>query len=217
MAVLLRVVVMEGAMAAVLFSSAGRLDLPWFWVLLGVHGSMLWAGMRRIDADLFEERLRPGPGGRSRQIRLLAAPMILGHLLVAGMDVGRFDWSGPIPLGVRLVALAAYTAAVGLSVWSMVANRFFSPVVRIQAERGHHVISTGPYGYLRHPGYAGLMVGGLTGGVVLGSWWSLVPMVPLAVLFLWRTSMEDRFLIEGLEGYADYTSRVRYRLLPGLW
>ena len=170
-----------------------------------------------MDPDLREERVRPGPGGRSRRIRFLALPLILAHLVVAGLDVGRFGWSGPIPLAVQATALAGYAAGMGLSLWAMAANRFFSPVVRIQAERGHHVITSGPYGYLRHPGYTGLIVGSICGGVALGSWWSLVPLAPFVGMFLWRTAMEDRFLHEGLEGYVGYAQRVRYRLVPGLW
>ena len=217
MAIVSRVLIMEGLLAATLFASAGRIDLPWFWAVLALHAALLLAGIRFMDPDLRKERLRPGPGGRSRRVRLLALPMILGHLVVAGLDVGRFGWSGPIPVAVQAAALAGYAAGMGLSLWAMAANRFFSPVVRIQAERGHHVVSTGPYAYLRHPGYTGLIVGSVCGGVALGSWWSLVPLAPFIGLFLWRTAMEDRFLHDGLEGYAGYAGRVRYRLVPGLW
>ena len=178
---------------------------------------MFLAGVPFMDPDLRKERLQPGPGGRSRQVRLLALPMILGHLVVAGLDVGRFGWSGPIPVAVQAAALAGYAAGMGLSLWAMAANRFFSPVVRIQAERGHRLVSSGPYAFLRHPGYTGLIVASLCGGVALGSWWSLVPLAPFVGMFLRRTAMEDRFLHEGLEGYAGYAGRVRYRLVPGLW
>ena len=217
MKIMFRVLVMESILAAILFTSAGHVDLPWFWAVMGLHAALLVTGIRFMDPGLREERLRPGPGGRSRQIRFLALPMILAHLVVAGMDVGRFGWSGPIPFLVQAAALAGYSAAMGLSLWAMAANRFFSPVVRIQAERGHRVVTVGPYAYLRHPGYTGLIVGSMCGGVALGSWWSLVPLAPLVGMFLWRTSMEDRFLHEGLEGYVGYARRVPYRLVPGLW
>jgi protein-S-isoprenylcysteine O-methyltransferase Ste14 len=118
---------------------------------------------------------------------------------------------------VQAAALAGFAAGLGLSLWAMSANRFFSPVVRIQAERGHRLVSSGPYARLRNPGYTGLIVASLCGGVALGSWWSLVPLAPFVGMFLWRTAMEDRFLHEGLEGYAGYANRVRYRLVPGLW
>ncbi|QDV36886.1 methyltransferase family protein [Tautonia plasticadhaerens] len=217
MAMILRALMVEFLLAAILFASAGRIDLPWLWAVLALHATMLLAGIPFMDPDLRKERVRPGPGGRSRQVRWLALPMILAHLVVAGLDVGRFGWSGPIPAVVQAVALAGYAAGMGLSLWAMAANRFFSPVVRIQAERGHRLVSSGPYARLRHPGYTGLIVGSLCGGVALGSWWSLVPLAPLVGMFLWRTAMEDRFLHEGLEGYAGYARRVRYRLMPGLW
>jgi protein-S-isoprenylcysteine O-methyltransferase Ste14 len=217
MAMILRVVHMEGLLAVTLFGSAGRIDLPWFWAVLALHTALFLVGVRLMDPELRRERLRSGPGGRSRRVRLLAMPMILGHLVVGGLDVGRLGWSGPIPLRVQATALAAYAAAMGLSLWAMAANRFFSPVVRIQAERGHHLDSSGPCRFLRHPGYTGLIVASLCDGIALGSWWSLLPLAPFVGIFLWRTAMEDRFLHEGLEGYAGYAGRVRYRLVPGLW
>src|SRR3954452_658601 len=156
MAMILRVLIVECLLAATLFISAGRIDLPWFWAVLALHATMLLAGVPFMDPDLRKERVRPGPGGRSRRIRVLAVPMLLGHLVVAGLDVGRFGWSGPIPVAVQAVALAGCAAGMGLSLWAMAANRFFSPVVRIQAERGHHLITAGPYRVLRHPGYTGM-------------------------------------------------------------
>ena len=207
----------EAAMAAVLFGSAGRLDLPWFWGLIAVHGTLLTIGVRSIDPGLREERLRPGPGGKGRRVRLAAVPFLLAHLVVAGLDVGRFGWSGSIPSAAHAAALAGYTAGMGLSIWAMAVNRYCSPVVRIQAERGHRVITVGPYRWLRHPGYAGMLVSAFCGGIVLGSWWSIVPLVPVVALFLHRTAMEDRFLRDGLEGYAGYAEAVRYRLVPGVW
>jgi protein-S-isoprenylcysteine O-methyltransferase Ste14 len=173
--------------------------------------------MLAIDPGLRAERHRPGPGGRSRRVRFFALPLLVAHLVVAGLDIGRFGWSGPMPVAVQAGALLGYAAGMGLSIWAMIANRFFSPVVRIQNERGHHVVSSGPYRFLRHPGYTGVILGSLCGGVALGSWWSLLPLAPLVAVFLHRTALEDRFLREGLDGYADYALRVRYRLVPGLW
>src|SRR3954451_18494093 len=200
MAMVLRVLIVECLLAATLFASAGRIDLPWFWAVLALHASMLLAGVPFMDPDLRKERVQPGPGGRSRRIRLLALPMLLGHLVVAGLDVGRFGWAGPIPAAVQAVALAGCAAGRGLSLWAMAANRYFSPVVRIQAERGHQLVSSGPYALLRHPGYTGLIVGSICGGVALGSWWSLVPFARFVGMFPCRTAMGVRFLHERLEG-----------------
>src|SRR4028118_1191500 len=131
MAMILRVLIVEGVLAAVLFASAGRTDLPWFWAVLAVHSALMTVAMSPIDPALRKERLRPGPGGKDRYLRLIALPFILGHLIVAGLDVGRFHWSRPIPAGVQAVALIGYTAGMALSVYAMANNRFFSPVVRI--------------------------------------------------------------------------------------
>ena len=117
----------------------------------------------------------------------------------------------------RPLALVGYAAGMALAVCAMAANRFFSPVVRIQHERGHTLVTSGPYRFVRHPGYVGAILASLCGGVALGSWWSLVPLAPFAALFLRRTAVEDRMLRADLDGYAGYAERVRYRLVPGLW
>ena len=106
MAMILRVLIVEGVLAATLFASAGRIDLPWFWAVLAVHSALLTVGMSSIDPDLRRERLKPGPGGRDRYLRLIALPFILAHLTVAGLDVGRFHWSryATSPIRPRAVA-----------------------------------------------------------------------------------------------------------------
>src|SRR3954469_14981082 len=190
----LRVLIVEGLLAATLFASAGRIDPPWFWAVLAVHSALLTVGMSSIDPDLRRERLSPGPGGRDRYLRLIALPFILAHLIVAGLDLGRFHWTGPVPGGVQAAALVGYTAGIALSVCAMLANRFFSPVVRIHHERGHTLITAGPYRFVRHPGYVGAILASACGGVALGSWWSLAPLAPFAALFLRRTVVEDRML-----------------------
>jgi protein-S-isoprenylcysteine O-methyltransferase Ste14 len=216
-AMILRVLAFEAAMAAIMFGSAGRWDLPWFWAVLGIHTVLMIVAVSLISPDLRKERLRPGPGGQDRRIRLFAVPMVVAHLVVAGLDAGRFGWSGQLPAAVHAAALMSYGAAMALSIWAMASNRFFSPVVRIQAERGHHLVTAGPYHFLRHPSYVGTIIASLSGGIALGSWWSLVPLVPFVLLFLRRTILEDRMLRRELEGYAGYAERVRYRLVPGLW
>lgn len=217
MKVLTRVVLAEMSVGAVLFAAAGRMDLPWFWAVLAVHATAMAAGLSAIDPDLLRERVKPGPGARGPNMRIVALPMILAHLVVAGLDVGRFGWTGPLPAGVQAGALVSYAAGLALAFWAVRTNRFFSSVVRIQTDRGHEVVSSGPYARLRHPGYTGVMVATLSGGVALGSLWSLVPLAPLLALFLWRTLIEDRMLRLELPGYADYARRVRTRLIPGLW
>jgi protein-S-isoprenylcysteine O-methyltransferase Ste14 len=118
---------------------------------------------------------------------------------------------------VEAVALIGYTSGLALSVCAMLNNRFFSPVIRIQRERGHTLVTSGPYRFVRHPGYVGAILASACGGVALGSWWSLAPLAPFAALFLRRTAVEDRMLRADLHGYAGYAERVRFRLVPGLW
>jgi protein-S-isoprenylcysteine O-methyltransferase Ste14 len=99
----------------------------------------------------------------------------------------------------------------------MLTNAFFSCTVRIQEERGHVVVSEGPYRYVRHPGYVGFIVSGLVTPIVLDSLWALVPAALAASLLVFRTSLEDSTLRKELSGYDEYAGRVRYRLLPGVW
>jgi Putative protein-S-isoprenylcysteine methyltransferase len=204
-------------LAAVLFVSAGRLNLPFFWAYLGINVALMAGLMAGVDPGLMEERWHPA--GERKQLLplvLVGFPLYLGHLAIAGLDAGRFHWSR-VPPGVQIGTLVLFAASWALVDWAMVANRFFSSVVRIQTERGHHVVTAGPYRYVRHPGYAGAIVGLVAGPIVLGSWWALSPVAPMVLFVLWRTVAEDRFLRQKLPGYAAYAERVRYRLLPGIW
>jgi protein-S-isoprenylcysteine O-methyltransferase Ste14 len=208
------------AMAGLLFGSAGRWDLPMFWLYL--VATLIISGvalvlMYRRSPDLIQERLRPGPGERDRlSVRVLVLAMML-HWAVAGLDVGRFRWSGHVPVVAQLVGLLGYVVGLGVMVWAILANRFFSSAVRIQADRGHYVITSGPYRIVRHPGYAGAVLFFLCSGIALGSWWSVLPMVVAAARLIYRTSLEDRMLQRELAGYRDYARMVRYRLVPGVW
>jgi protein-S-isoprenylcysteine O-methyltransferase Ste14 len=208
------------AMGGLLFGSAGRWDLLMFWLYylatLAVSG-IATALIYRGSPDLIQERMHPGPGERDR---LSVSVLLLGmaaHWATAGLDVGRFHWSDRVPLVGQLAALAGYVGGLSLMVWATLVNRFFSSAVRIQADRGQHVITTGPYRFVRHPGYAGAILFFLCSGVALGSWWSVLPMALGAARLVYRTSLEDRMLRRELRGYPDYARKVRYRLVPGVW
>jgi protein-S-isoprenylcysteine O-methyltransferase Ste14 len=202
---------------AILFGCAGRWDLPMYWAYLGVWATAAVVATFLVDPTLIRERIHPGPGGEDQATAILLAPLWLGQCVIAALDVGRYHWSDTVPIAVQGIALLAMAAGVAVVVWSEVVNRFFSPVIRIQTERGHRVITVGPYRYLRHPGYAACLLIFLAAGLVLGSWLAVLPGVLMVLLILRRTAKEDRLLHEQLEGYADYARRVRYRVFPRVW
>ena len=202
---------------ALLFGSAGHWNLPMFWAYFGVWFAGTTIGGLLMDPTLFKERLRPGPGAHFFWSDWLFPPLLLGQYVVAGLDVGRFHWSDDMPLPVQMVGLTVMAAGLAFGLWATVVNRFFASAVRIQTDRGHHVITSGPYRFVRHPGYAAFPVILTGGGLALGSWLAafigLIMFLPILV----RTVREDRFLQERLEGYGAYAQKVRYRLLPGVW
>ena len=140
----------------------------------------------------------------------------LAVLVVAGLDE-RFGWPPPIAPWVQVVAFALVLAGLAFATWAMVANQSFSAVVRIQADRGQTVVTSGPYRFVRHPGYAGGMLAWLAAPLALGSLWALLPAALTAIALVIRTILEDRMLHADLPGYAEYAQRTRARLLPGVW
>jgi protein-S-isoprenylcysteine O-methyltransferase Ste14 len=199
-----------------LFGSAGRVDLPLFWAyLLDCVVSFSIAGLI-IEPELFRERIRPG--GRPIELRYYA--LILppaAHWLIAGFDVGRFHWSDTIPTGVRIGGLAIFASGLALIVWAMRVNRYFSSIIRLQEDRGHELVTGGPYRWVRHPGYIAALMFCVSSGFALGSWLSMLPEIICVPLLLNRTIAEDRFLKAHLKGYSQYAGAVRYRLVPGIW
>ena len=202
--------------AVVLFATAGRLDLPMFWLYLAVLGGVCAASLLLIDEDLAQERMRPG--GRPVGLRLrLAFLLCIAHWAIAGLDRGRFHWSDNVPLLPRLVAIIVFATGLSLFIWAMHVNRFFSSVTRIQRERGHHLVTTGPYRWVRHPGYAGAIPATVASGIALCSWLAAAIGAIGVPLLLWRTIAEDRMLRAELPGYEAYAQSVRWRLLRGVW
>lgn len=137
-------------------------------------------------------------------------------MLVAGLDV-RYHWSAGFSLAVEMLGLGLIVTGYVIASYALIENAFFSGTVRIQEERGHKVISSGPYRWMRHPGYAGSMLASLGMPLLLDSAWSFLPVIVFGVFFIIRTSLEDRFLQDNLAGYREYAQTVRYRLLPGVW
>ncbi len=212
----LRVIVYVLILAACLFVAAGRADLPWFWAYLAVFSSIAIAGTLLVDPEVLAERHRPGGRKPPLGLNLLILPAIAQHI-VAGLDVGRYQWTNGLPAWVQAVALTLTAAGWGVSFWAMRVNRFFSSVVRIQTERGHHVVTGGPYRWVRHPGYASGLVYVITTGVALGSLPSILPNLAVVPFLLYRAVTEDRLLKSELPGYEEYAAHVRYRFFPGVW
>jgi protein-S-isoprenylcysteine O-methyltransferase Ste14 len=210
------VLALEAVILSVLLTAAGRIDLPWVWAVAATHGTCLAIYARAMDNNLLCERLRPGGPEHDRWLRLIQIPLVLSHLVMAGLDL-RFGWSGDVSALVHVAGLMLLAASLLLTAWAVRTNRFFSSVVRIQDDRGHQVVSGGPYRFVRHPGYLGMLGGAVGGGLGLGSWWSLLPLVALALVVALRAAREERLLSRSLAGYADYAQLVRFRLVPGLW
>ncbi|HEY6867761.1 MAG TPA: isoprenylcysteine carboxylmethyltransferase family protein [Candidatus Eisenbacteria bacterium] len=209
-----------GVLAALYVLAAGRFDLPAFWCYLAVVvGSSLAIipVLARRSPGLLEERMRPGPGERDR----ISIPAMVGGLvaswLVAALDTGRFRGSGGLPFAVQGAAWIGVVAGYAIVAWAMLVNRFFSSAVRHQADRAQTVVTAGPYAWVRHPGYTGGLLFLLATPVALGSWWAVLPIVPVVLAVVRRTGLEDAMLQRELEGYAGYARRVRFRLVPGVW
>ncbi len=209
-------------MGVALFWSAGRIDWWPAWAALGVMA--VWTAATAVvvlhyNPDLLAERLGPRKGEKSWDAAIvpLIGLITLVRYILAGLDQ-RNGWTGGLPVAAQLAALAL--CALGhdvLFVWATAANPFFSRIVRIQSERGHAVVTGGPYRWVRHPAYAGTILYELTVPVLLASWPAMIASGLSALLLVLRTALEDRTLQEELIGYGDYARKVRYRLLPGIW
>jgi protein-S-isoprenylcysteine O-methyltransferase Ste14 len=208
--------------AVLLFVPAGTLNWPGAWVFLGfmVASGLGFGGwLARTDPGLLAERMRPPiradqPAADKRLLAVFFA-VILVWFITMGLDE-RFH-PGRMPLALQVLGLALLIASNVFIMWVFRTNTFAAAVVRVQSERGHHVISSGPYAFVRHPMYSGAVPFMVGIALLVGSWWGAAISPIFALLFGARTLIEERTLMTGLPGYADYAARVRYRLLPALW
>ena len=194
----------------------------WAYIMLAVVaviGSRLIA--LRVSPEMLAERSRAGeaqgvPAWDRRLVFIVALAGPLATVLVAGLD-HRFGWPPHFTWAAQITGGVVLALAYAFSSWAMISNRFFSAVVRIQAERDHQVVRSGPYAVVRHPAYAGGILAMLVTPLMLDAAWSIVPAACVAVAMAVRTALEDRTLRERLQGYQEYCTSVRYRLLPGVW
>jgi len=208
-------------LAAALFIPAGRLAWLEAWIYLVVHyllALMTAIWMLRTNPELAQERTQPGKNVKhwDQTIVAINLTLTLALYIVIGLDAGRFGWSA-VPWSVRLLGLLGFIPAFGLPVGAARANAFLSSRVRIQEDRGHQVVDSGPYRYVRHPMYVGMMFFDISLPLLLGSWWGMVVGGAMIVIVFVRTALEDRTLQAELPGYVEYTRKVKYRLIPGIW
>ena len=193
----------------------------WVYAIIGILGFAISRVLAaRRHPDLLAERARFLQHEDAKPWDKYLSPLVgLGGgliPLVAGLDA-LFDLSPPFSLPVKILALVSILAGYVLGSYALIENRFFSGMVRIQTDRGHQVVSSGPYRWVRHPGYAGALLTYLATPFFLDSKWAFLPVVFISIVLVIRTNLEDKVLQNELEGYRDYARRVRYRLLSGVW
>lgn len=213
--------VLVAVLAATLFLASARMDWTPAWAYLAVYVGFIiinWAILRLKNPGLIVERARWGPRAETwdKVLSSVVSLLSLGVLFTSGLDV-RFGWSPPSHPLVQLVALLTLVIGFGLFSLAMQTNAYFASVVRIQTDRGHTVVTSGPYRIIRHPGYGGMIICLLSIPGLLGSRWALLPAGIAVCLMVVRTLLEDRTLRGELVGYAEYAQRVRHRLVPGIW
>jgi len=208
-------------MGVALFWSAGRIDWWPAWAAIAVWLACFTAMdiiILRFNPDLMAERLAPPKGAKTWDKAIMSILRLtqLVRYILAGLDQ-RYGWTGCFPLAAQIAALTVCVLSYALLVWAMASNTFFSQIVRIQSDRGHAVATHGPYRFVRHPAYVGMILFELGMATLLASWWALIASGVCAILLILRTALEDRTLQTELTGYVDYARQVRYRLLPGIW
>ncbi len=202
-----------------LFGTAGRVDLPFFWAYLMVVYGIGGLGMflvHKKHPTLLRERIKPAEKGKDLYTQPVAQIGSVWCFAFSAWDVGRAHWS-VVPVELQVLGLVTTAGGLSIWIWAMMSNPFFSSAVRIQGDRGHAVVSGGPYRWVRHPGYAAALLMFPSSPLTMGSWVGILPMLPVMIMFLRRARLEDRLLRAELEGYEDYAAGVRFRLIPGIW
>ena len=208
--------------AVLLFVGAGRLDWGLGWLFFAIWGLLKLVFillLRWHDPELMVERATRHENTQ-RYERLIVPVYFLmsfGTILVAGLDAGRFRWSGDMPVVLIVSAYIVYLCGNGLASWAVSANPFFSSESRLQTDRDQKVTRYGPYRFVRHPAYLATILLWPVTGLLLESWWAVIPGLLAALMMFIRTVCEDRMLQTELPGYAEYAEQVRYRLFPGIW
>jgi protein-S-isoprenylcysteine O-methyltransferase Ste14 len=208
---------------ALIFVPAGTFKWPEAWIFLFLYFSWLTAviiWMKKNDPELLKERMT---ARKKKDVKRWDKVFMVAYALAAlvlsvltGLDAVRFRWSH-VPFSVKVIGFLGFILGASIVTWTMKENTYLSEMVRIQEERGHQVCTTGPYQYVRHPMYVGVIIFIFCLPLALGSLYSLIPAFIIVILFFVRTALEDKTLHNELPGYKEYAEKVRYRLIPGVW
>lgn len=207
---------------AILFGTAGTLNWHEAWVFIAIQFG--WSAALTVylwghDSELLKDRLKfmkKSAKGWDKILTFVSMPFYIPYLVIPGLDAVRYQWSH-VPVGVKILCFLLVTASLIWIFWIMKENTYLSRFVEIQEDRGHKVITTGPYEFVRHPMYIGATILLLTLPVGLGSLYALIPAVFCAIIVIIRTSLEDKTLHRELDGYMEYAQNTKYRLIPGIW
>jgi protein-S-isoprenylcysteine O-methyltransferase Ste14 len=207
---------------AILFGTAGTFAWPEAWIFISIQfgwSAVLTVFLWKHDIALLKDRLKyrkKSAKGWDKVLSIVIIPIYIPYLIIPGFDAVRYQWSH-VPLWAKVLCFGLVMVGLAWISWVMKENTFLSRHVEIQEERGHKVITTGPYRFIRHPMYVGATLMTLSLPVGLGSLYALIPAAGLVAYFVLRTALEDKMLHKELEGYVEYAQRTRYRLVPGIW
>ena len=205
-------------MGVVLFLIAGTIRAWTIWLYLALRAIFTVASVVAMSEDVARERLKPGKNAKPEPVyNIGTAIAYVSHIILAPLDIGRFHWSAGFPVWLIILGTMIMLSGYGIVIWALRHNEYMSARIRIQGDRGQHVIDTGPYAIIRHPNYAGGFLVSLASGFVFGSWVSIPSMLLHTALFMYRTLQEEKVLFAELDGYREYAARVRWRFLPKIW
>jgi protein-S-isoprenylcysteine O-methyltransferase Ste14 len=219
----LRIIFMIIFFLVLIFVPAGTFNWLEAWIFLSLY--FVWlivmiVWMKKNDPELLKERMTAKKKKNikhwDKNFMFAYALMFVLLFVLTGLDAVRFRWS-QVNLAVKVVGFLGFFLAIGIVTWTMKENTFLSEMVRIQEERGHRVCTTGPYRFVRHPMYVGVIILLFCFPLALGSYYSLIPAFFTVILFFIRTALEDKTLQSELPGYKEYAEKVRYRLIPRIW
>jgi protein-S-isoprenylcysteine O-methyltransferase Ste14 len=202
----------------VLFISAGRLSWFWAWIYIAISLTILIINSILVPKEVIAERGKHKTNVKKWDRIITSVAMIptIGIITISGLDF-RFIWSQKLPIISHILGIFFFILGNALFTWSMISNKYFSTLVRIQVDRNHTVSTGGPYAFVRHPGYLGFILYNLATPLILGSLWALIPAGILSILLIIRTVLEDNTLKKELNGYREYAKKVKYRLIPYIW